>query len=52
MSHTDKRAEDIIQALKNGYIEMSEINLEEAESGLASDNDALRSCEEKLTECE
>ncbi len=52
MSHTDKRADDILKQLEKGYIEMSEINLEEAESSTVSDNDALRICEEKLTECE
>ncbi len=52
MSHTDKRAEDILKELERGYIEMSGINLEEAESSTVSDNDALRIGEEKLTECE
>lgn len=52
MSHTDKNMEDIVKALAEGYAAMSEINLEEAELCLGSDNDALRVCEEKLTECE
>ncbi len=52
MSHTCKNFEEIMEALKKGYTEMSEINLEEANNGLKSDNDALRICEEKLTECE
>lgn len=52
MSHTDKKIEDIERELIKGYIEMSAINLDEAESSTASDNEALRSCEEKLTECE
>ena len=49
MSHTDKRFEDI---LKQGYIEMSEIELEEAEISVAADNEALEVCETELTECE
>lgn len=52
MSHINKTIEEIKEALKAGYLEMSEINLEEAEFGLESDSDALRICEEKLTECE
>ena len=52
MSHTEGRIEDIKKALKEGYIAMSESNLEEAELSTVSDNEALRSCEEKLTECE
>ena len=41
-----------MDALKNGYILMSEINLEEANLSVKSDNDALRIYEEELTECE
>lgn len=52
MSHTGKKIEETIISLIKGYEEMSEINLEEAETGLVSDSDALRICEEKLTECE
>ncbi len=52
MSHTDKTIEEIKNELLKGYLEMSEINLEEADFSLESDNDALRICEEKLTECE
>lgn len=52
MSHTDKKIEDIEKALAEGYKAMAEINLEEAELCTVSDNEALRSCEEKLTECE
>lgn len=52
MSHTDKSIEDITAALMRGYAEMSEINLEEAELCLGSDNEALSICEENLTECE
>lgn len=52
MSHTNKNCKDIFDELKKGYIEMSELNLEEANFGLESDNEACRICEEKLTECE
>lgn len=41
-----------MDALRNGYILMSEINLEEANLSVKSDNDAFRICEEELTECE
>lgn len=52
MSHTDKNNKDIINELKNGYIEMSELNLEEANLSLESDNEAYQTYEQKLTECE
>lgn len=52
MSHTDKTVEEIKNELIKGYLEMSEINLEEADLSLKSDNEALWICEEKLTECE
>lgn len=52
MSHTNKTDKDIMDILKNGYIEMSEINLEEANSCVKSDNEAYWVYEEKLTECE
>ncbi len=52
MSHTDKTIEEIKTKLKNGYLEMSDINLEEADLSLEADNAALQLCEEKLTECE
>ncbi len=52
MSHTNKTNKDIINALKKGYIVMSEINLEEANLYVESDNEALQIYEEKLTECE
>lgn len=52
MSHTDKNVKDISEKLKKGYIEMSEINLEEANISVESDNDALQSYEAQLTECE
>lgn len=48
MSHTNKSYEDIEKALKYGYLAMSEINLEEAETGLESDSESLRICEENL----
>lgn len=52
MSHENKRKTDIFEALKNGYIKMSEINLDEANLCIESDNEAYRIYEEKLTECE
>lgn len=52
MSHTDKNVKDIENQLIQGYLEMSEINLEEANSYVEFDNEALRICEEQLTECE
>ena len=38
--------------LKKGYDEMALINLSLAEMCFDADNEALRQCEEKLTECE
>ena len=52
MSHTNKDIRDICQALAKGYIEMSGINIEEAEYGLQADNEALAVCEKNLSECE
>lgn len=52
MSHTNNTFDEIREALIKGYLEMSEINLNEAELGLKSDNESLRISEERLTECE
>ena len=52
MSHNSGNTEELRELLKKGYAEMAEINLEEAEYGFESANEALRVCEEKLTECE
>ena len=52
MSHTNTTNKDIMDILMNGYIEMSEINLEEANLCVKSDNEAYRVYEEKLTERE
>ena len=52
MSHTGKNSEDVRKSLIDGYKMMSEINLEEANLSVKSDNDAFRICEEELTECE
>ncbi len=52
MSHTGKRAKDIEKELIKGYIEMSAINLEEANLSTQADNEALDTAEEQLTECE
>ncbi len=40
------------EALKLGYKEMADINSALAEEGVASDNESLFECEEKLTECD
>ena len=51
MSH--KLTAEELQALKNGYREMENLNVELAEDGLDADNEALQTCEEYLTrECE
>ena len=52
MSHTDKNNKDFITELKNGYIAMSDINVEEANLSLESDNETYQMYEQKLTECE
>ena len=52
MSHTEKNSRRLIDELIKGYREMGGINLEEAETGLETDNEALRILEEKMTECE
>ena len=40
------------KALEQGYKEMADINSELAEYAVASDNESLLECEEKLTECD
>ncbi len=40
------------RSLRKGYEEMALLNVSLAQMCLESDNDALRACEEKLTECE
>lgn len=52
MSHTGKKTEDMEKDLITGYMEMSQINLEEANFCSQADNEALEVCEERLTECE
>lgn len=49
MSHNDN---ELYEALKKGYAEMSEVNLYLAEECVASDNEALDISENNLTECE
>ena len=41
-----------VEALAQGYREMSRINLEFAEEAVASDNEAAELCEQKFAECE
>ncbi|MDD6483518.1 MAG: hypothetical protein PUF72_02960 [Clostridiales bacterium] len=43
---------DINKELENGYKEMSDINLWWSQMCLEAENESLRLCEEKLTECE
>ncbi|MGN0163134.1 MAG: hypothetical protein ACI4EA_06080 [Candidatus Ornithomonoglobus sp.] len=52
MSHICKNYEEMKRKLMEGYLEMSEINLEEAENSQTACNEALRVCEQNLTECE
>lgn len=52
MSHNNKDIRELHKELKKGYIEMSGINLEEAELGLRTDNEALEVCEKNFSECE
>lgn len=52
MSHTGKKIKDIEKELIKGYIEMSGINLEEANLCTQADNEALDAVETQLTECE
>lgn len=42
----------LIKALEEGYKEMADINTALAEEAVASDNESLSECEEKLTECD
>ena len=44
--------EALEKALELGYKEMADINSELAEYAVASDNESLLECEEKLTECD
>ena len=46
------RVSSLENQLRKGYTEMSELNAELAEEGIASDNEALVSSEEKLMESE
>ena len=41
-----------INSLRKGYSEMASINLSIAQMCFDADNEVLRQCEEKLTECE
>ena len=47
-----KRRKKIKEELKNGYIEMGNINLSLAEMCFEADNDTQLCYEEKLSECE
>ena len=52
MSQNKKTGKELEKQLKNGYKEMADINLELAQICFDADNDCLKHCEEKLTECE
>ncbi len=52
MSHIEELPKNLADELKKGYEEMKELNLQLAGEGLASDNEALAVCEEKLMESE
>ena len=46
------RVSSLEDQLRKGYTEMAGLNMELAEEGIASDNEALVSSEEKLMESE
>lgn len=51
----NKNAADLIklqQDLKQGYLKSGADNLKYAEMCVVADNEALATCEEKLSECE
>lgn len=51
MSH--KLTQEELKALKNGYLEMAQLNSELAEEGFEADAQALLDCEEYLSgKCE
>ena len=50
MSHNNDK--ELYEALARGYAELSEINAALAAEGIAADNEALKICEDNLTECE
>ena len=53
MSQIKKSDENkLVAELEKGYKEMADINLELAQTCFEADNDCLKHCEEKLTECE
>ena len=52
MSQNKKAEKELEEALKNGYKEMADINLELAQICFEADDDCLKRYEEKLTECE
>ena len=47
-----RKRDQLEKSLKKGYEEMALLNVSLAQMCLESDNEALRTCEEKLTECE
>ncbi len=42
----------VIEKMKNGYLEMSEINITLAEIGLTADDETITGYETRLSECE
>ena len=52
MSQNNRDNLELQKKLEKGYKEMAEINLELAQICFEADNDCLKHCEERLTECE
>lgn len=50
MSHNNDK--ELNEALARGYAEMAEINTALAAEGFVADSEALKICEDNLTECE
>lgn len=48
----EPKASEVCDSLIQGYKEMSRINLGLAENAVASDNEALKLCEQIIAECE
>ncbi len=49
---TEMKRISIMEKMKSGYLEMSEINLTLAEIGLTADNETIMGYETRLAECE
>jgi CopG family transcriptional regulator/antitoxin EndoAI len=49
---TEIKRTTVIEKMKSGYLEMSEINITLAEIGLTADNETIIGYETRLAECE